>query len=854
MVNEVDYDNPGGDDREFVELYNAGESAVDLAAGGYDLILVNHTGDIYRRFDLTGTIEAKGYYVIGSASAANVDQVVTPSTNLIQNGDSDAVALATNDGQGGPDTLVDGLAYEGPNPVVNAEGYTSQFDSNSVDGSLVRFPNGVDTGDNSADFRFDSDSNPSPGEANSPTYVPPEQPTIYFIDVGEGDSTLIVSPSGKTMLIDGGDNGEGVAAVIPLLKSLGIDGQVKSLDVMLATHYDADHIGGLDEVASEIPPATAYDRGGEKDTITTTFSNYVAAIGSVRQQIQLGQIIDLGAGLTVQVLCAGENLSTAGERYENLIYPGAWPVWVGASQENELAIGLKISYGSFHMSVAGDLSGGGLGSDDVESDLATAMGKLSVYQVNHHASLTSSTTDFLQVIQPEVAVISVGPNSFGHPVQTIVDRIRSIGGATVYQTELGSAGQGDFVAGGTIILRTDGDVFTLEGGDLTPTQYVAGPARVEIQPGQVVINELRINDEGGDDAEFVELFGPGGLSLEGCSLWAIEGYTGAEDKLTSLDGQVIPPDGYFVVGNASVANLDLLDPGEIPWENGPDAIELRQGVQVLDRVGYGSGGVGTYYEGSGPAPADPDDDDSIGRDSSATDSDDNARDFIVQAASPGEANRAQGNFAGLLLTEVSIRNNAEEFVEIVNLSDDTMLIEGVLVSDENTATSEGSIRFPSGATIAPNEVIVVLLGATSSESPSTEFQAALKPGTQVFSQQDGVTLPGFTVTAMEASGGTIQLSNSGDNVALYQPAATVGNDSEKDLCLDGMNYGGVLTGPVGPNLDEVQSASTHTAGDSLQRTSSTDHNDSSQDFTAAAFTPGSVSFGQVPQLGVWIVH
>jgi beta-lactamase superfamily II metal-dependent hydrolase len=61
------------------------------------------------------------------------------------------------------------------------------------------------------------------------------------------------------------------------------------------------------------------------------------------------------------------------------------------------------------------LTGGGLNSDDVEGDLATALGDIAVYQVNHHASLTSSSERFLRTIQPEVAVISVGTNEYGHP-------------------------------------------------------------------------------------------------------------------------------------------------------------------------------------------------------------------------------------------------------------------------------------------------------------------------------------------------------------------------------------------------------------------------------------------------------
>ena len=294
----------------------------------------------------------------------------------------------------------------------------------------------------------------TPNAANAivPQFHPPHQLTVYFLDVGQGDSTLIVSPSGKTLLIDGGDNGSGTSVIVPFLKDMGIDGISKTLNYMVATHFDEDHIGGLDEVASEILPLVAYDRGGNKDTITTAFTSYLDSIASVRQQMIVGQVLDLGAGVSVQALTVGEVIETAGERVENIVYP-AGRVWVGASNDNELGISLKLSYGGFHLSVSGDFTGRRIQRDDVESDLATAMGDLDVYQVNHHASLTSSNTNFLSVIKPEVAVISVGNNPFGHPVQSVVDRIRSVGGAEVYQTEVGSGGTGDYVANGTIVLR-----------------------------------------------------------------------------------------------------------------------------------------------------------------------------------------------------------------------------------------------------------------------------------------------------------------------------------------------------------------------------------------------------------------
>src|SRR5262245_26120159 len=105
---------------------------------------------------------------------------------------------------------------------------------------------------------------------------------IYFLDVGQGDSTLIVSPTGTTLLVDGGPNGSGTSAVVPTLVSLGLT----TVNYAVATHYHADHIGGLDEVANAMNgPGVCYDRGTVAVPSTTSYSDYVSAVSGVRLTI-----------------------------------------------------------------------------------------------------------------------------------------------------------------------------------------------------------------------------------------------------------------------------------------------------------------------------------------------------------------------------------------------------------------------------------------------------------------------------------------------------------------------------------------------------------------------------------------
>ena len=152
IINEIDYDQPGSDTAEFIELFNPGASPVSL--DGYTIDLVNGSnGSAYSSFDLTGlSVSANGYLVLcdNTLAVPNCDIDVT-SSGWIQNGgaDGDAVALLS----GG--TLVDSVVYEGLGSFLApyAEGGSFTIaDSNSITMSIGRLPNGIDSNINSSDF------------------------------------------------------------------------------------------------------------------------------------------------------------------------------------------------------------------------------------------------------------------------------------------------------------------------------------------------------------------------------------------------------------------------------------------------------------------------------------------------------------------------------------------------------------------------------------------------------------------------------------------------------------------------------------------------------------------------------
>jgi beta-lactamase superfamily II metal-dependent hydrolase len=271
---------------------------------------------------------------------------------------------------------------------------------------------------------------------------------IYCLNVGQGDATLVVSPSGQTMLVDGGENEMGSSVIIPFLEAHGI----ATLNYMVATHMESDHIGGLDEVARSFMPAVAYDHGGMLET--PTYQDYVSAISAVRRTIVPGQIIDLGGGVTVLCKCVNGAMDDGSS--------------LSVENENDRCVGLLVKHGFFEFWVSGDLGGGELGQEDMESFVSPSIGEIDVLRVNHHGSDSSTNRVFLSDLQPGVAIISVGEsNLHGHPAQGVLDRLgneESI--RAIVQT---TAGTGNYhpkayVVNDHIRIRVRSFMYSVQGG------------------------------------------------------------------------------------------------------------------------------------------------------------------------------------------------------------------------------------------------------------------------------------------------------------------------------------------------------------------------------------------------------
>ncbi len=419
---------------------------------------------------------------------------------------------------------------------------------------------------------------------------------VHFIDVGQGDSTLIVSPTGQSFLLDGGYWGEGSGKIVPLLNQLGIT----HLDHVGATHYHADHVGGLDEVWNAgIRASNAWDRGTNNTPGTQSYSEYASTFGGVRRTVTPGQVIQLGGGASMTCLVVEGDLIGGGS--VNISGSAQW--------ENSASVAWRLDYGDFDLFLGGDLTGGGNSTADVETSVGPRCGDVDVYQVNHHCSRTSSNASFLAAIDPEFAVIACGTgNSYGYPKQDVVDRMHSRSWAIpVWSLTDGVGTEGYVDTGGNVVLTTDGTTYTATAANgATFTAFCDEAAPPAAAPGDVVVAEFmrdpaRVADTEG---EWVELTGArvsSAVSLRELVLTdnAADSLTlGAPIRLEAGDECLLAADG-LASRNGGLKPVIAWPTGSLALGNTSDTLRLRRGGTTLDQVDYTSawpGGSGVSAE------------------------------------------------------------------------------------------------------------------------------------------------------------------------------------------------------------------------------------------------------------------
>jgi len=276
----------------------------------------------------------------------------------------------------------------------------------------------------------------------SPTATPtptPETLTVHFIDVGQGDA-ILVDRGDTDVLVDGGPAS---AAVLAYLQAQG----VSDIDLLVATHPHADHIGGLADVLAQHQVSEVWVNG---DTATSqTYQGFAAAVaaeGATVREVTRGYATQMD-GLDLAVL---------------------HPTSQRTGDPNEDSVVIRLTCGQVSVLLTGDAT-----NDSEAAMLAAGLVLDSdVLKVGHHGSSTSTGAAFLAAVTPRDAVISVGAgNTYGHPTQETLDRL-SAAGATVYRTDLD----------GTVVLTSDCNTYTLTTSGPGPTPTPAPTAAPTVTP------------------------------------------------------------------------------------------------------------------------------------------------------------------------------------------------------------------------------------------------------------------------------------------------------------------------------------------------------------------------------------
>ena len=248
---------------------------------------------------------------------------------------------------------------------------------------------------------------------------------IAFLDIGQGDSAFLRLPNGATLLVDGGprtnfDSGKYI--VLPFLRSLGI----KAIDVVIATHADMDHIGGLVSVIGDMKVKRVIMPHGRHTTWT---------------QCRLLEMID-ERGIALQLGRRGERIDVCPGVWIDILHPTE--EWVGKEgvSENDRSVVIRLVYGSTSAILTGDI--GGASEEEMTRNVSGI--RSDVLKVSHHGAKSGTSKAFLWAVRPRIAVISAGrDNRYGHPAPEVVERLISMG-ARVYRTD----------RDGAVFLKSDG--------------------------------------------------------------------------------------------------------------------------------------------------------------------------------------------------------------------------------------------------------------------------------------------------------------------------------------------------------------------------------------------------------------
>jgi len=239
---------------------------------------------------------------------------------------------------------------------------------------------------------------------------------VYFLDVGQGDSILIETPNGTQTIIDAGPNNKVInelSEVVPFFD--------RTIDIIIPTHSDLDHIAGFPEILRRFNIKNYFDSGFvDNDDLNT--------------EIKL--LVQNETGINIKKISSGDNIIL--DKEHNISLEILWPPANYETKENNnRSIVARLDYSETSFLFTGD-AGFDVEKVLLENSTSTNILDVDILKAGHHGSKTASNLEFLEKVSPELTIISAGKdNKFGHPNPETLDRINTVGSKIKNTAEVG---------------------------------------------------------------------------------------------------------------------------------------------------------------------------------------------------------------------------------------------------------------------------------------------------------------------------------------------------------------------------------------------------------------------------------
>ena len=590
LINEFVAVNGTVQTSEWVELYNTSTGTLDIGSMWIDDIPAG--GGAPKQIPAGTTIAAGGYYVMTFSSFLN--------------NSGDDMRLLGADGSTVHDTFT----------------YTSA----TSDMSWCRKPDGGSWSAVQCDPTQSSTNSPS---LPAGTWTPGTL-EIHVLNVGQGESQLIIGPTGKTMLIGisetNWNTNQGATWVASEIRR--ITGS-SHLDYVMATHWHLDHMGyagygGIWSLLEQqgITADVLIDRDGgtwvdanndnicdpdleivwhNAGTISGTARNWACWAtdpattgGQIRQLAQINSTTQIDLGLTDGVTVKVVQVDAQGVMQVDGVTPVAGDHTLDAlpTSENDYSITMWLNWGKFDFVAGGDTDGEyatssfGYSYNDIETNVAARIGQeVEVIWVNHHGSSHSTNANYVSTLNPDAAIFSAGStNTYGHPDQGVLDRLYN-NGTMRYFTQMGDPTRNYYdsviVNGNVTVQVTDGINYTVNGDPYVATDplgSINNPRTPAI--GDLVLNEFLPKPQTLFTTEWVELYNPTNDYLNIGGMWIDDLLNAGGAPKQILANTILGPGAYYVMDMTNYLN------------NTGDDVRLlgTDGLTVYDAKTYGSGG------------------------------------------------------------------------------------------------------------------------------------------------------------------------------------------------------------------------------------------------------------------------